>query len=90
MLQDPVNGLLKAPPSKWSGKALCSGVQATPSPYRPGAGGQTLRTWHHHRSVACPVLVARDAGQLRSQDPQATRVQTPSIGTQESLLSVLP
>lgn len=40
--------------------------------------------------TTCPVLVSRDAGQLRSQDPQATRVQTPSIGTQESLLSVLP
>lgn len=66
-----------------------SGVQATPSPYRLGAGGQTLRTWHHC-SVACPILVSRDMGQLRSRDPQARRVQTPSTGTQESSLSVTP
>lgn len=89
MLQDGVNELLKAPPSKSSGKAPRSRVQATPSPYRQGAGGQTLRTWHHC-SVACPVLVSRDTDQLRSQDPQATRVQTPSFGTQEFRLSVTP
>lgn len=62
-----------------------SGVQATPSPYRLGAGGQTLRTWHHC-SVACPILVSRDMDQLRSQDPQATPVQTPSTRTQKSRL----
>lgn len=80
----PQSGVGSSPP-----RTPPSGVQATPSPYRLGAGGQTLRTWHHC-SVACPILVSCDMNQLRSQDPQATPVQASSTRTQKSRLCHLP